>query len=69
MTFFQNVSYVDLAIIVAMVAATLVSLAVLRNVLKTKGRDFNDDSALAERFRRDAPYELLQEVLRPSAHT
>ena len=65
MTFFQNVSYVDLAIIVAMVAATLVSLAVLRNVLKKTGRFFNDDPALAERFRRDAPYHLLQDVMKP----
>lgn len=65
MTFFQNVSYVDLAIIVAMVAATLVSLAVLRNVLKTTGRDFNDDPALAERFRRGVPYHLLQNVMTP----
>ncbi|WP_317958709.1 hypothetical protein [Phaeobacter inhibens] len=55
----------DLAIIVAMVAATLVSLAVLRNVLKIKGRDFNDGPALAERFRRDAPYHLLQDVMTP----
>ena len=65
MTFFQNVRYLDLAIIVAMVAATLVSLAVLRNVLKTTGRDFNDDPALAERFRRDALYHLLQGVMTP----
>lgn len=58
-------SYADLEIIVAMVAVTLVSLAVLRNVLKTTGRDFNDDPALAERFRQDAPYHLLKEVLAP----
>lgn len=65
MTFFQNVSYVDLVVIAAMVAVTLVSLAVLRNVLRTTGRDFDDDPALAERFRRDSPYHLLQDVITP----
>lgn len=69
MTFFQNVSYVELAIILAMIAVTFASLMVLRHVLKTAGRDFDNDPALAEKFRRDAPYELLQEVLRPRSQT
>ncbi|MFD3191630.1 hypothetical protein ACFMPD_15325 [Sedimentitalea sp. HM32M-2] len=63
--FFQNLSYEELAIIVAMVAVTLASLAVLCHVLKTAGRDFDDDPALAEQFCRDAPYHLLQKVMMP----
>ncbi|UWS07069.1 hypothetical protein [Phaeobacter inhibens] len=64
---FQNLSYVEMSIIVAMIAVTLISLAVLCHVLKTAGRDFGDDPALAEKFRRDAPYHLLQEVLAPES--
>lgn len=63
---FSGVSNEELAIVVAMVAVTLASLAVLRHVLKTAGKDFVDDSALAEEFRRDAPYYLLKEVWIPS---
>ena len=48
------------------VAVTLASLTVLRHLLNTAGRDFDDDLALAEKFRRDAPYHLLKEVLIPA---
>ncbi len=65
MKFFQNVGHEELAIIVPMVAVTLISLVVLRHVLKTAGRDFDDDPALAEQFRRDAPYHLLREIMTP----
>lgn len=64
-----NVNYEEVAIIVAMVVVTLASLAVLRHLLQTAGRDFVDDPALAEEFRREAPYHLLKEVLITSDRT
>lgn len=65
MTFLQIVSHTEQVIIAAMVASTLASLIVLLRLLNTAGRDFDDNPALVEKFRRDAPYHLLKEVLIP----
>ncbi|MQY42790.1 hypothetical protein GG681_09060 [Epibacterium sp. SM1969] len=66
MSLSAEISGFEWMVIASMVLVTLAALSCLYFLLKTSGRDPIIDPKLAEKFRQDAPYGKLAEVLEPS---